>query len=58
MQWSFGLFAHPFFHGDYPDIVKTKLKQGQHAGVNDTWPLYLTDDEVKFIKGTSKLYFN
>jgi beta-glucosidase/6-phospho-beta-glucosidase/beta-galactosidase len=51
LQWSSGVFLHPIFHGDYPEVVKAKIRQGKHPGSNATWPFYFTEEEIKNIKG-------
>ncbi|XP_059161912.1 uncharacterized protein LOC131944999 [Physella acuta] len=52
--FNFGWFAHPIFlTGDYPEVMKTKIKEkSQKLGHPSRLPTF-TDEEIRLNKGTS-----
>lgn len=54
LMWQFGIFAHPLYFGDYPEVVKQRVTTiNQAKGITLNRLINFTDDEKKLIKGTS-----
>ncbi|XP_062288192.1 lactase/phlorizin hydrolase-like [Scomber scombrus] len=53
LQFFLGWFAHPIFNGDYPDVMKTIVRERSlAAGLPQSRLPEFTPEEVKRIKGT------
>lgn len=53
MQWFLGWMAHPVFIGDYPEVMKSRIKEKSEAvGITSRLPSF-TEEERDFIKGTA-----
>eukprot|EP00064_Thunnus_orientalis_P000418 superscaffoldBa00000021_g419 len=53
LQFFIGWFAHPIFNGDYPDVMKTIIRERSlAAGLPESRLPEFTPEEIKRIKGT------
>lgn len=53
MQWFLGWMAHPVFFGDYPEVMKSRIKEKSDAiGIPSRLPSF-TEEEKHFLKGTA-----
>ncbi|XP_015759806.1 PREDICTED: lactase-phlorizin hydrolase-like [Acropora digitifera] len=53
MQWFLGWMAHPVFIGDYPEVMKSRIKEKSEAvGITSRLPSF-TEEERDFVKGTA-----
>ncbi|KAJ8976262.1 hypothetical protein NQ317_006340 [Molorchus minor] len=52
-QFQFGWFANPIFHGDYPEIMKTRIAmRSELEGFNQSRLPEFTQEEIDYINGT------
>lgn len=48
-----GWFAHPLYHGDYPELMKNRIAHRSHLeGYNNSRLPEFSDKEKAYIKGT------
>jgi beta-glucosidase/6-phospho-beta-glucosidase/beta-galactosidase len=53
LQWYIGIWAHPILQGDYPEIIKEKVKEKTQAkGFRKSRLPELTQEEIEYIRGT------
>ncbi|XP_018573472.1 myrosinase 1, partial [Anoplophora glabripennis] len=52
-QFTFGWYVNPIIHGDYPEIMKTRVANRSAAeGLNESRLPEFTDEEISYIRGT------
>lgn len=53
LQWYIGIWAHPILQGDYPEIIKERVKaKSQEAGFRKSRLPEFSKEEIEYIRGT------
>ncbi|KAK4878055.1 hypothetical protein RN001_010561 [Aquatica leii] len=56
-QFDFGIYTHPIYSGDFPDVVKSAVaNRSKYEGFSESRLPVLTGEEVNFIKSTSDFF--
>ncbi|CAG9831213.1 unnamed protein product [Diabrotica balteata] len=56
-QFTWGLFAHPLYYGDFPAVVKSRVNmRSQLEGLNQSRLAEFNPAEIEFIKGTTDFF--
>ncbi|KAG5885581.1 hypothetical protein JTB14_003779 [Gonioctena quinquepunctata] len=57
LQFTWGWYAHPLYHGDWPEIMKTRIAmRSKLEGFNQSRLPELTQEQIDFIKGTNDYF--
>nr|XP_023028609.1 myrosinase 1-like [Leptinotarsa decemlineata] len=57
MQFMWGIFAHPLYYGDWPEIMKTRIAmRSKLEGFNQSRLPEMTQEEINYIKGTNDFF--